>query len=202
VYVLINDQVDPAFNLRTANALMGYGTAANQGDWAGIGRSIVLSMLAMFDPQGSMAASFKVSSDGNSLVPSGDRTFSSAHFYRFIAPREFFSRAEPISAEGFSGVWTWTGARAISATMQGGVLDIAVDFPVGETHYMMVRGIKPFTKMRLYGIDFRTDSEFERYDSSGWSYSASEQTLLLKMKHKSPRKHHKDFLLINRRRVF
>jgi len=189
VYVLVNDQVDPAFNVRTANALMGYGTAANQGDWAGIGRSIVLSMLGMFDPQGSMAASYKVSSDGNSLVPSGDGTFSSARFYGFIAPREFFPRAQPISVEGLSGVWTWTGAGAVSATIQDGVLDIAVDFPVGETHFMMLRGIKPFTKMQLYGIDFRTDSEFERYDSSGWAYSSSEQTLLLKMKHKSPTEH-------------
>ncbi len=189
VYVLVNDQVDPAFNLRTANALIGYGTAANLGDWTGIGRSIVLTMLGMYDPQGSMAASYKVSSDGNSLIPSGDGTFSSARFYRFIAPREFFPRAESISVEGLSGVWAWTGAGSISATMQDGVLDIAVDFPVGETHFMMLRGIKPFTKMQLYGIDFRTDSEFERYDSSGWAYSSSEQTLLLKMKHKSPTEH-------------
>ena len=189
VYVLVNDQVDPAFNLRTANALMAYGAAANQGDWAGIGRSIVLSMLAMFDSQGTMAASYRVSSDGNSLVPSGDGTFSSARFYRFIAPREFLPRAEPISVEGLSGVWTWTGAGAVSANLRDGVLDIAVDFPAGETHYMMLRGIKPFTKIQLYGIDFRTDSEFERYDSSGWAYSSSEQTLLLKMKHKSPTEH-------------
>jgi hypothetical protein len=70
-----------------------------------------------------------------------------------------------------------------------GVLDVSVDFAAGETHYMMIRGLRPFTKIQLYGIDFRTDPRFERYDSSGWAYSASEQTLILKMKHKSPIEH-------------
>jgi len=51
---------------------------------------------------------------------------------------------------------------------------------------MVVRGVKPFNRIQIYGMDFRTDPRFERYDSSGWAYSASEQTLLLKMKHRSP----------------
>jgi hypothetical protein len=34
-------------------------------------------------------------------------------------------------------------------------------------------------------MDYRTDPEFEQYDSSGWVYSAQEQILVLKMKHRS-----------------
>jgi hypothetical protein len=69
------------------------------------------------------------------------------------------------------------------------MLDIAAEFPVGETHYLLIRGVRPFAKLQLYGIDFRTDPRFERYDSSGWAYSPSEQALLVKMKHKSPAEH-------------
>jgi len=64
-----------------------------------------------------------------------------------------------------------------------------VNFPAGETHYMIIRGMRPFTKIQLYGMDFRTDPQFERYDSSGWSYIAEEQTLILKMKHKTQTEH-------------
>jgi hypothetical protein len=38
-------------------------------------------------------------------------------------------------------------------------------------------------------MDFRTDPQFERYDSSGWSYNAQEQTLLLKMRHRATVEH-------------
>jgi hypothetical protein len=38
-------------------------------------------------------------------------------------------------------------------------------------------------------MDYRTDPQFERYDSSGWSYSSAEQTLLLKMKHREETEH-------------
>jgi hypothetical protein len=54
---------------------------------------------------------------------------------------------------------------------------------------MLIRGLRPFVKIQLYGIDYRTDPQFERYDSSGWSFSSSEQTLLLKLKHRSQVEH-------------
>jgi hypothetical protein len=68
-------------------------------------------------------------------------------------------------------------------------MDIAVTFPAGETHYMIVRGIRAFNKIQLYNMDYRTDPQFERYDSSGWSYNAQEQTLILKMKHRATVEH-------------
>jgi hypothetical protein len=50
---------------------------------------------------------------------------------------------------------------------------------------MMIRGVRPFVRLQLYGINYPSDPQFERYDSSGWVYSPQEQTLLLKMKHRS-----------------
>jgi hypothetical protein len=77
----------------------------------------------------------------------------------------------------------------VSASLGDDILDIAVSFPAGETHYMIIRGVRPFVKIQLYNMDFRTDPQFERYDSSGWSYNAQEQTLLLKMKHRTTVEH-------------
>jgi hypothetical protein len=113
---------------------------------------------------------------------------STARLYRLLAPGEYFPRAVGIGAV-VNGIWAWTAASALSVTQEGNILDMAVSFPAGETHYMIVRGVKPFTKLQLYNMDFRTDSQFERYDSSGWYYSAQEQTLLLKMKHRTTVEH-------------
>jgi hypothetical protein len=66
---------------------------------------------------------------------------------------------------------------------------VAATFPTGLTHYMIFMNVPVFTKIQLYDQDYRTDPNFERYDSSGWAYSASTQTLLVKMKHKNDVEH-------------
>jgi len=49
---------------------------------------------------------------------------------------------------------------------------------------MVIRGIKPFYRIQLYGMDFRTDPRFESYNSSGYRYNEDTETLFLKMRHK------------------
>ncbi|GHV35100.1 hypothetical protein AGMMS4952_27470 [Spirochaetia bacterium] len=90
-----------------------------------------------------------------------------------------------------NGIWAWTAGAGVTANFnqENNFLDISVNFPSGETHYMLIRGIRPFTQIQLYNIPFRTDSQFERYDSSGWAYSSSEQTLMVKMKHRLTTEH-------------
>jgi hypothetical protein len=54
---------------------------------------------------------------------------------------------------------------------------------------MLICGISRPSRLQLYGIDYRTAVDFERYNSSGWTYSASEQILLLKMVHRNQVEH-------------
>jgi hypothetical protein len=62
---------------------------------------------------------------------------------------------------------------------------ITASFPQGDTHYMVIKGIKPFGRIQIYGMDFRTDPRFETYNSSGYRYEAETETLFLKMRHKA-----------------
>jgi len=132
-----------------------------------------------------MMMSSNTASGAAAPVPAGEARLPSAAAGRFLAAQAFLPHAIPLAPEGGPVSWTWTAASSVSITESEASTLISVDFPVGETHYMLVRGVKPFQKIQLYGIDFRTDPRFERYDSSGWAYSESEQTLMLKMKHKS-----------------
>jgi hypothetical protein len=187
VFAAEEDEINSEFNLRLGTALIEYGDAADSGDWAALGRSLVLSVLSLLDEQGSAPAR-AVFSGGGRIDEPGTARLSSARIYRMLRAGGYYPRAAGIGDAG-SGMWAWTAASSVSAVQSGAALDISVSFPVGETHYMLIRGIRPFAKIQLYNMDYRTDPQFERYDSSGWIYSSSEQILLLKMKHRTPVEH-------------
>jgi len=169
VFSLIGNQADTEFNLRLGRALLAYAESAQDRYWAGIGRSLILYALSLED----------------SSNPSPQAT---ARLYRILAHGDFHPRAVAINAPG-NNIWTWTAAQAVSAVHDDEMLEIAASFPAGETHFMIIRGVRPFTRLQLYNIDFRSDPQFERWESSGWRYIPQEQTLIVKMRHRTPVEH-------------
>ena len=168
IYISFGGVEQTEFNLRLGNALLAYGEASQNATLAGIGRSLVLSALLM----------------GNEADAKPD----SAKLYRILNPLDVYPRSLPVRA-GTTSAWAWTTASKLDAVQQNDILDIAVTFPAGQTHYMIIRGIRTFSRIQLYNMDFRTDPQFERYDSSGWSYIQQEQTLIVKMKHRENIEH-------------
>jgi len=172
VFVYNEGEDNPEFNIRLGKAILVYAEAAHNNLWAGIGRSLILSAIS--------------TAEENDESPSTELT--SAKLYRILCPLDTYPRAMEISSTS-GGIWAWTAAQALSGSQQGDVLDISITFPVGETHYLIIRGMRSFSRLQLYGMDYRSDSQFERYDSSGWTYSTQEQTLIVKMKHRNPEEH-------------
>jgi hypothetical protein len=168
VFLRFDETENPEFNLRLGKALLACAEAVGNNAWAGVGRSLILSALygtgEDFDPAHSDLAN--------------------ARLYRILRARDSYPRALTVLPPP-ANTWAWTTAPALSVTQESGVLNIDVSFLVGETHFMIIRGVQPFNRIQLYGIDFRTDPQFERYDSSGWSYYSQEQTLIVKMLHRS-----------------
>ena len=200
VFSFYGSQGDTEFNLRLGRALLTYTEALAQAvlnagqnnaqirSWAGIGRSLIISALSMGDASGAVKTGLVLAETGEITESPNSSTLTTARLYRILCPGEFYPRAAAIGAT-VNNIWTWTAAQAVSASQENNVMDIAVNFPAGETHYMIIRGMRPFNKIQLYGMDFRTDPQFERYDSSGWSYIPQEQTLIVKMKHRTPEEH-------------
>ena len=162
VFTLNGNPGDVEFNLRLGKALLACADKTKNDTLTGIGRSLILSAL-----QAEKA--------------------SSARLYRILNPVNTFPKSLPVISSG--NIWAWTAAQGINAALQNDVLDIAVRFPAGETHYMLIQGIRSFARVQLYNMDFRTDPQFERYDSSGWAYNSQEQTLMIKMKHRVTEEH-------------
>ncbi|MDR2133674.1 MAG: hypothetical protein LBP27_01105, partial [Treponema sp.] len=178
---------DIEFNLRLGAALRSWAEGSGNNDWAALGRSLILSVLSLGDGSGSVPQTLALPEAEKSGEAPGTR-LSAARLYRILGSGEYRPRAAVIGS-GVNGIWAWTAASPVSAAQDGNVLDISVSFPMGETHHMMIRGVRPFTKIQLYNIDYRTDPQFERYDSSGWVYSSQDQILVLKMKHRAAVEH-------------
>jgi len=129
---------------------------AQDDQWAAIGRSLVLSAL----------------SNGG---------YGSGKLYNMINSADYNPRAVSLS----NSLWAWTASSSVTASETDGSLNITFSFPVGSSHYVMIRGIRPFVRIQIHDMDWRSDSQFERYDSSGWVYYSQEQTLVLKMRHRT-----------------
>jgi hypothetical protein len=181
VLLFTGDQADTELNFRLGQALDRYGSGAGREDWAALGRSLMLSVLNLTDAAGTLPRTL-----GPLGAPAEEPRLSAARFYSRLAP-ENYPRLESLPGPG-SAILVWAATQT-AAAWDGNVLDIAVRFPAGDTHYLIIRGLRPFTQIQIYGVDYRSDAQFERYDSAGWVYDRAEQALLVKMRHRSPEEH-------------
>ena len=143
------------FSLRLGKALMDW-AQNNDAEWLAIVRSLVLSALTSEGP-------------------------GAGKLYSIINSETNYPKAVWLMD---NGLWAWTAASGARASYVDGNINLAFNFPINMTHYVIVRGIRPFNRIQIHGTDWRTDSQFERYDSSGWVYYAQDQVLVLKLRHR------------------
>ena len=104
-----------------------------------------------------------------------------------ISENPYYPHMEVLDYSSTNPVWAWTCSSDIkySESSDGSQATITVDFFQGESHYIIIRGIKPFSEIEIYGLSFHTDHRFETYNSSGSVYDRESKTLFLKSRHKS-----------------
>jgi hypothetical protein len=181
------NRADTELNLKLGKALADWGEAAGQETWGAIGRSLILSVLSLEDGEGRIVSSLVL--NGQRAVPEDNRAqLSAARLYRLLQIGDYRPKTLALGPEG-SGLWAWTASPEIRFSREDQALDIAVRFPPGESHYILIRGIGPVSRLQFYGMDWRSDPNFERYDSSGWAYHSQERILALKVKHRAELEH-------------
>lgn len=120
---------------------------------------------------------------------SDQNTRTLAELYPLLVENSFYPHYSLLGTFGTNKVWAWSAARSLSYAEQSGgdTGTITIDFPAGDTHYLIIKGIRPFEGIEIYGMPFRTDPRFESYNSSGYVYDEQTQTLFLKSRHKTAR---------------
>lgn len=149
---------------RLGAAFMRYGTLFERPELTGTGRLLITSSL-------------KTSPISESLV--------FADLYPVLIQNEYYPHFEVLSRNP-SNITVWTCSPEVQLNSPtSGVLELSMKFPVGDSHYMIVTGLRAFNSIEMYGLKYRSDKQFERYDSPGYIYDFDSQTLLLKMRHKN-----------------
>ena len=173
VLIITDDNsINTEFNLRLAKALLEWAEYENNEGWANLARSIILSVLWM-------------ENGTEDFIIDPLTRLDSAGINRVLGLDQYRPQAIGLGNFNNSWVWAFTLDNTINTAMQNNALTIRVNFPVGESHYMIIRGIRPFSIIQIYGMNYPSDPQFERYDSSGWRYFAADQTLLIKVRHRS-----------------
>ena len=87
--------------------------------------------------------------------------------YPIVVPNNpYYPHIDIIANAANSGnnkpIWAWTIARDIGFTKNSsGDVTLTIDFPQGETNHSIINGVKPFRRIDIYDIAFRTDPKFE-----------------------------------------
>ena len=151
---------------QVGDALLRYGRIVNNPDYEAAGRLILNSYLKNI-------ASFDL------------RTLCDVYQY-IVHTNAFYPHYEIIGARNGNTIWAWTCASGIDyQDDKRGMVNISIDFPLSQTHYVILNGIQQFKTIYIYDMAFRTDPRFETYNSSGYVYQAATETLLLKSRHRS-----------------
>lgn len=146
-------------------AIMRYGMVSNQMTYVKAGRVIVNSYLS----EGSL---FDI------------RTLTT--LYPILAFENWYYPHYVFLDSDEDLMWAWTCAKSIKASEDAETgLSLDIDFPEGEIHHVMFKGIPKFSAIYIYNMAYRTDPRFETYNSSGYVYKEDGNTLLLKSRHKS-----------------
>jgi hypothetical protein len=173
--------VDVRKSLVAGLDLIAWGQTAGKDGLVGAGQGLVVSALGLGDASGFMPARLTPKPEGLS-----ERSGSLApeDCYPLVATAAYYPRELSFYKELGAGVWAWTCSPSIAVTASQASSIFTVGFPAGLTHYMAVYGLKPFSTIKLYGINYSPDSAFESYDASGYLYRKASNALYLKMKHK------------------
>jgi len=188
VFEVSDNSINTILNIRLAEELSEWAGSRQDDTWGGVARSIILSVLGLENFTGTIRGEYLLSPEGDITENQASASLSTGLIYTMLHLGTYEPKALALGA-GPNPAWIWTAGQDVKASMNGTILDISMTFPVGETHYLILRGIRPFSKIQLYNMDYRSDPQFERYDSSGWTYRAADQTLLVKMKHKTQEEH-------------
>jgi len=192
VFVLSNNRADTEFNLRLGMAILKWGERTGNSNWAGLGRSLILSVISLSDDSGSIPSSLIID---ETITETGER-ISSARLYRLLGNSEHLPHA---AATGADGIWAWTAASSVNIVRNDTEMDIFIRFPVGETHYVMLHNVPPFPLLQIYGVNWRRAVDFESYyNSSGWYYFEQERILVLKVNHRSTTENIKIYFTVPR----
>jgi len=162
------------------NALMKAGRALSRDSYAAIGRALIYSALDLADTEGFLPSRIRIQ---NGKVETAGDAISPQSIYDLLPGSDYTPKEYPLYTYLYPGSWVWTVSRITEVKIDDTQYRFLFSFPVGDTHYLLIQGIRPLTSMIMHGIPWKSDPEYFRY-TDGWAYDEGTQTLYVKLTHR------------------
>jgi len=162
------------------NALIRAGETLSRDSYAIIGRTLIYSALDLADTEGFLPDRIRIR---NGRIDPGAQTLSPQSIYELLPGSDYTPKEIPLYAYLYPGSWVWTASRMEQVKIDDAQHRFLFSFPVGDTHYLLIQGIRPLTSMIMHGIPWKSDPEYFRY-TDGWVYEEDTQTLYVKLTHR------------------
>ena len=176
-----DNRVDVHSGIKAGKLLVQLGKIESDQALASIGKEIVSSLLAFQDDDGYLPSSVTLSGP---RVTGTAGTIKPEDMYNLLTDSVFYPRHVSLSSELGRGTWMWTMGENISVEQTGANVRLSFSASIGSTHHFVVRGIRPFTAIRMFDIPWKSDPRFQYY-TSGWLYDTQSATLYVKITHRS-----------------
>ncbi len=178
-----NPVCDIRLNLLAADLILKAGEAEESESLIQTGRKILITLLEKADQEGFLPAEITFSREHPSL----ESGFVRPETVLKLFPRQEFSpRFVDISDYTGKDSWIFTAAESVRITSSDEGLDIDLNYPRGQIHHVILKGIKPYDRILLHSIVWKSDPRFQRY-SDGWVYDSVNQTLYVKIRQRAAR---------------
>jgi hypothetical protein len=162
------------------NALIEAGEILSRDPYMAIGRTLIHSVLELADTEGFLPSRVRLQS--GEIEPTGDM-LSPQSIYQLLPGSDYTPKEVPLYAYLYPGSWIWTASRVADVKIDDSQYRFAFSFPIGETHYLLIQGIRQQTSTIMHEIPWKSDPEYFRY-TDGWLYDEATQTLYVKLTHR------------------
>ena len=158
-------------------------------EWAAAARLITATALGLAGEDGTLPAAIAIPERRGQKIsqPSSaeDAAIPPAAVYPLIEPlASYFPHTVAVYPR--YSIWTCASDAALYFP-RAGVLDIAVEFPTGQAHYVVIRGVHDFYGIQVRGTTYNSDTRFEAASAPSCRYIAGEDTLFIKVQQREER---------------
>jgi hypothetical protein len=182
LYILHPDNPESStlFTLEAAELLKSAAIRTGDENLLSISSKIRATILSRADENGILPEKITFSRERASL---GEGAIVPEDVYGLYQETAFAPRFIDLSNGKDKETWLYTAARSSSVISNDQFLELKVQFPKGQIHHLVLKGIEPFDRVFLHNIRWKSDPRFQRY-SDGWVYDAVNKTLYVKIKHR------------------
>ncbi|MBN1837114.1 MAG: hypothetical protein JW820_14760 [Spirochaetales bacterium] len=145
-----------------------------------LGRNLILSVLRQADEAGTVPAAGRLGPEG--LVAEVER-LPPEGLYPLVAQERYAPEEYPLYAFLYPGSWILTAAKLGPVQIDPQEQRYRFSFPVAQTHYLLIQGVRRPSSLLMHGIPWKTDPEYFMY-SDGWAYQEDTQSLFVKLTHR------------------